>query len=71
MITEALLALVERKHRIFHGRMSRNGQHAVGSDCGGSMSVYIDVHGLACRLILIGAGHVNRAIAQTATALDF
>lgn len=71
VITEALLALAERKPRIFHGRMSRNGQHAVGSDCGGSMSVYIDVHGLACRLILIGAGHVNRAIAQTAAALDF
>lgn len=35
------------------------------------MSVYIDVHGLRPRLILIGAGHVNRAIANAAKPLGF
>ncbi|WP_396244956.1 selenium-dependent molybdenum cofactor biosynthesis protein YqeB [Hafnia paralvei] len=71
VIEQALEALSERKARVFHGRMARNGQDAVGSDCGGAMSVYIDVHGLRPRLILIGAGHVNRAIAQAAAPLGF
>lgn len=71
VIDEALAALAERKPRIFHGRMARNGDHAVGSDCGGAMSVYIDVHGLKPRLVLIGAGHVNRALAQAAAPLGF
>jgi xanthine dehydrogenase accessory factor len=71
VIEEALLALAERKPRLFHGRMARNGEDAVGSDCGGAMTVYIDVHGHSPRLVLVGAGHVNQAIAKAAAALDF
>ncbi|PVZ87980.1 hypothetical protein C9426_10320 [Serratia sp. S1B] len=71
VIEQALEAITERKARIFHGRMARTGQDAVGSDCGGAMSVYIDVHGLRPRLVLIGAGHVNRAIANAAKPLGF
>lgn len=71
VIEEALQALQERKPRLFHGRMARSGNDAVGSDCGGAMSVFISVHGLRPRLVLIGAGHVNRAIAQGAALLGF
>lgn len=71
VIEQAMQALAERKPRVFHGRMARSGQDAVGSDCGGAMSVYIDVHGLRPRLVLIGAGHVNRAIAHAAAPLGF
>ncbi|CAJ1828724.1 selenium-dependent molybdenum cofactor biosynthesis protein YqeB [Aeromonas veronii] len=71
VIEEAMAAIAERKPRIFHGRMARNGEHAVGSDCGGAMSVYIDVYGLRPRLVLIGAGHVNRALAHAAAPLGF
>lgn len=71
VIDESLLALEERKPRLFHGRMARNGSDAVGSDCGGAMSVFISVHGLRPRLVLIGAGHVNQAIAKNAALLGF
>ncbi len=71
VIEQAISAIAERKARVFHGRMARTGQNAVGSDCGGAMSVYIDVHGLRPRLVLIGAGHVNRAIASAAKPLGF
>lgn len=71
VIDEALLALQEKKPRMFHGRMARSGADAVGSDCGGAMSVFISVHGLRPRLVLIGAGHVNRAVAQSAALLGF
>lgn len=71
VIEAALEALRERVSRMFHGRMARTGSDAVGSDCGGAMSVYISVHGLRPRLLLVGAGHVNRAIAHAAALLDF
>lgn len=71
VIDEALEALKEKRPRLFHGRMARNGSDAVGSDCGGAMSVFISVHGLRPRLVLIGGGHVNRAIAHGAAALGF
>lgn len=71
VIDEALEALSERESRMFHGRMARTGSDAVGSDCGGAMSVYISVHGLRPRLLLVGAGHVNRAVAHAAALVDF
>lgn len=71
VIDEALDALREKASRMFHGRMTRTGADAVGSDCGGAMSVYISVHGLRPRLVLIGGGHVNRAVAHSAALLGF
>lgn len=71
VIDEALGAIRNKTSRMFHGRMARTGNDAVGSDCGGAMSVYISVHGQRPRLVLIGAGHVNQAVAQMATLLGF
>lgn len=71
VIEEALLALQDGKSRVFHGRMARQGKDAVGSDCGGAMSVFISVHGVRPKLVLVGGGHVNRAIAQVAARLNF
>ena len=71
VIAEAVEAIAERKARIVQGRMARTGEDAVGSDCGGTMRVFIDVHGLRPRLILLGAGHVNRAVARAAEPLGF
>lgn len=71
VIDASLEALQEKTSRVFHGRMMRSGNDAVGSDCGGAMSVFISVHGLRPRLVLIGGGHVNRAIAHGAAGLGF
>jgi len=71
VIEEALEALQEGKSRTFHGRMARQGKDAIGSDCGGAMSVFISVHGVRPRLLLVGGGHVNRALAHAAAALEF
>ncbi len=71
VIDQAIEAIAERKARIFQGRMVRSGEGAVGSDCGGTMKIFIDVHGLRPRLILVGAGHVNRAVARAAAPLGF
>lgn len=71
VIDEARTAIREKTSRMFQGRMARNGPDAVGSDCGGALSVYISVHGIRPRLVLIGGGHVNRAIAQSASLAGF
>jgi len=71
VIAGALDAIKEGASRLFQGRMARNGSNAVGSDCGGAMSVYISVHGQRPRLVLVGAGHVNQAIAHSAALSGF
>lgn len=71
VIEQAVEAIKENKPRVVTGRMTRNGPDAMGMDCGGAMTLSIDVYGTRPRLFLIGAGHVNRAIAQVATHLGF
>lgn len=71
VIEQSLEALQERKARVVKGRMTRSGPEAMGMDCGGAMSVFIDVYGLRPSLILIGAGHVNRAVSHAAHVLGF
>ncbi|QCR10402.1 XdhC family protein [Brenneria rubrifaciens] len=68
---QALQALAQGASRVFQGRMARNGESAIGSDCGGAMTVHIAVHLPRPELILVGGGHVNRAIAQAAAPLGF
>ena len=59
VIDQAVEAIAERKPRIFQGRMTRSGEDAVGSDCGGSMKIFIDVHGLRPRLIPVSYTHLD------------
>jgi len=43
----------------------------LGMSCGGQMTVFIDVLRPRERLVVFGAGHVSRALAPAAAALDF
>ena len=71
IIEQAIEAIQQREPRVVKGRMTRTGPDAMGMDCGGSMTVHIDVFGLRPPLVLIGAGHVNRAVAKAAHVLGF
>lgn len=71
VIDAAVEAIQQRQNRMFHGRMAREGKDAVGSDCGGAISVFISVHCQRPRLLLLGGGHVNQAIAKMAAPLGF
>lgn len=71
MLDKAQQALADESSCVFHGRMAQQGEHAVGSDCGGAMTVHIAVYPRRPSLILVGGGHVNRAIAQAAVPLNF
>ena len=70
-IEQARVALAEERSCVFHGKLARQGANAVGSDCGGAMAVHIAVYPRQPELFLMGAGHVNRAVAQAAIPLGF
>ncbi len=71
VIEQSLLALKEGKSRTVEGSMSRAGKNALGMDCGGTMTVHIDVFGMRPQLLLVGGGHVNQAVGKLATELGF
>lgn len=71
VIKQSLEAISERKKRIITGSMTRTGPEAMDMDCGGRMTVFIDVFGIDSELILVGAGHVNRAVAKLAVQVGF
>lgn len=71
VIEQSLEAINEGSPRTVSGRMARTGKDAMGMDCGGAMKIFIDVFCLKPQLILIGAGHVNRAVAFCAHTLGF
>ncbi|PJE78837.1 putative xanthine dehydrogenase subunit A [invertebrate metagenome] len=71
VINEATEALREGKSRTIKGSMARSGKYAMGMDCGGVMSVHIDVQRIRSEMLLIGGGHVNRAVAGLAAKLGY
>ncbi|UYM14879.1 selenium-dependent molybdenum cofactor biosynthesis protein YqeB [Endozoicomonas euniceicola] len=71
VIAEAIAAIKTGQSRMVDASMSRSGKNAMGMDCGGAMKVFIDVHNVKPQLLLIGAGHVNQAVAHLAARLGF
>ena len=71
VIQDALEALVDGKSRTVSRRLLPAGDQSVGMECGGAMSVRIDIVGAPPRLLLVGGGHVNLAIARAAEPLGF
>ena len=70
-IERAQEALIEGASCLFYGKLARQGENAVGSDCGGAVTVHIAVYPRRPALFLLGGGHVNREVARMAAMLDF
>ncbi|URQ61682.1 XdhC family protein [Pantoea alhagi] len=70
-IDAAREAIAQGASRLFEVRLTRQGENAVGSDCGGAMTVHIAVYPRRPALFLLGAGHVNREVARLAVGLGF
>ncbi|BDH45543.1 hypothetical protein TUM12370_15870 [Salmonella enterica subsp. enterica serovar Choleraesuis] len=70
-IDEALQALIQEENRLFEARLTRQGDKAVGADCGGSVTIHIAVYPSRPELYLLGGGHVNREVAKAACAAGF
>lgn len=70
-IDAAREAIAQGASRLFEARLTRQGENAVGSDCGGAMTIHIAVYPRRPALFLLGAGHVNREVARLAAGLGF
>jgi len=70
-IEAAREAIAQGASRLFEARLTRQGENAVGSDCGGAMTIHIAVYPRRLELFLLGAGHVNREVARLAVELGF
>ena len=71
VIQEAKEALAEGLSRTVDRRLTPSGESAAGMECGGTVAVRIDVTAAPPRLLLIGGGHVNLAVAGVAAPLGF
>lgn len=68
-IEEAINALQKGQSKLLEFRL--NPQDSLGMNCGGNADVFIEIHKARPKLILCGAGHVNKAISYIAPTIDF
>ncbi|MFW6251405.1 MAG: XdhC family protein, partial [Alkalispirochaetaceae bacterium] len=68
---QALEAMAEGNSRVVSRELYGNGEASTGMECGGTMEVHIHVVKPKPRLLLVGGGHVNLAIARVAAILEF
>ncbi len=66
----ALLALKDGQTRLVHYSLDDSGPTSAGI-CGGKMTVYIEPQLSLPLLLIIGAGHVGKAVARAAAPLGF
>lgn len=71
VLEQAKEAIAAGESRTVSRDLIPQGATAVGMDCGGTMEVHIDVIRGQQRLVLVGGGHVNLALARAAALLDF
>ncbi len=71
VIEAAVDALAQRRSRVVRRNLVEEGRAAAGMHCGGVMEVQVDVILPRPRLLLVGGGHVNLAIARAASLLDW
>ena len=71
VIEQAVEAIALGEGRIVTGSMTSAGPQTLEVNDGSAVRVLISVFGQRSHLILVGAGHVNRAIAQVAQTLGF
>ena len=69
---EATVAAIAAGHsQLFSAKLSEHEAGGIGMMCGGSCDVFIAVHNPEPRLVLLGAGHINRCLARLADGLGY
>lgn len=71
VIADARLALASGISHVQTYRLSDQGEHALGSLCGGEVRVFLEVHECERSLLIVGAGHVGQSLCRCAKLLDY
>jgi xanthine dehydrogenase accessory factor len=68
---EALAALREGSSRLFHSTLREEGPDALGTLCGGDVTVFIEAYNPIPTLLIVGGGHLGRPLAEMARIVGF
>ena len=68
---EAVTALREGHSGLFHYTLRQEGPDAVGTLCGGEVTVFIEAYQSAPTLLIVGGGHIGRPLAELARTVGF
>ncbi len=68
---EAMAALQEGRSRLFHSALHAAGQDALGTLCGGAVTLFVEVYRPAPVLLIVGGGHLGRPLAEMARVAGF
>jgi xanthine dehydrogenase accessory factor len=71
VVREAVEAIGAGEDRMVKYELDANAPGGTPMYCGGSLSVFIEVSATKPTLVLIGAGHVGKAVARLAADLDY
>jgi xanthine dehydrogenase accessory factor len=71
VIADAVSCLAEGVSRSERYELRADGEAALGSLCGGEVTVFFEVHAPARVLLIIGAGHVGQKLSSLGKLLDF
>ena len=67
----AATAIADGKSQLFAAKLTDEEAGGIGMMCGGTAEVFIDVHSPDPHLVLLGAGHVNLALARLTEGLGY
>jgi xanthine dehydrogenase accessory factor len=71
VIDDALASLASGSSRTERYELRPEGDHALGTLCGGSATIFLEVHAPDRTLLIVGAGHVGRSLCACAKLLDY
>ena len=71
VIADAQACLASGVSRSVRYELRPEGEHALGALCGGEATVFLEAHGPARTLLIVGAGHVGQKLCACAKLLDF
>jgi len=71
VVLDALDALKRGVSRTVKYELRTSGEHALGMECGGETTVFLEVNKPAQTLVIAGAGHIAQKLAPMAKLLDF
>ena len=68
---EAIAALEDGRSRLFHSTLREEGADALGTLCGGAVTLFVEVYRPAPVLLIVGGGHLGRPLAEMARIAGF
>ncbi len=71
VVEDALEALKRGISRTVKYELRTSGEHALGMECGGETTVFLEVNKAAQTLVVAGAGHIAQRLTPMAKLLDF